>query len=174
MPDKPDLHSMYGICCVGRKTGDNIPVHATTYLDWEENVITVVSGACDTVMPAEVCNDINIEDCQAIREGVVCDTADGDVHLPNLGQRRCPMMTLGVKGSRKVLFQGGDIHKPLLSVSNVCGAGFECRSGNAGCVLWDLNTKDQIPIIRRNNLYTMRPWVKHDRPAGFPGRIDDR
>ena len=132
----------------------------TSYKAWHELEITVDSGACDTVMPEEMCKGIRVEESPASREGVVYEAAGGDTEIPNLGQRKCWMMTLGAKSARRITFQVADIHKPLLSVSNVCDAGFECRLGKGGGILRDLKTGDEIPILRRNNLYVIRAWVK--------------
>ena len=120
------------------------------------------SGACDTVMPEELCKGIKVEDSAASKEGVVYETAGGDQEIPNLGQRKCLLMTLGAKQPRRITCQVADIHKPLLSVSNVCGAGFECRSGKAGGVLRYLQTGEDIPIERRN-LCIIKACVKADR-----------
>ena len=137
-------------------------LNSTSYKGWEEVEITVDSGACDTVMPESTCKGIEIEESKASPEGVVYEAAGGDSELPNLGQRRCLLMTLGAQNARKITFQVADIHKPLLSVSRVADAGFECRLGKYGGVLMDLQNGESIPITRRHNLYMLKAWVNAD------------
>ena len=120
------------------------------------------SGACDTVMPTNLCPNIKLEESQAKRDGVVYEAAGGDQDLPNLGEKRCVLMTLGAKKAKKIVFQIADRHKPLLSVSRVTDAGYECRLGKNGGALIDLTSGEQIPIMRRNNLYILKAWVKSD------------
>ena len=93
---------------------------------------------------------------------MVYEAAGGEADIPNLWQKRCMLMTLGAKAAKKIVFQVADIHKPLLSVSRVTDAGYECRLGKHGGALVDLQSGEQIPITRRNNLYILRAWVRPD------------
>jgi hypothetical protein len=65
--------------------------------EWAEIEITVDSGACVTVMPRSLCEGISILQNRLSREGVEYEVANG-AHIPNLGERRFEMMTLGGQG----------------------------------------------------------------------------
>ena len=119
------------------------------------------SGACDTVMPVEACAGIQVNESQAQREGVIYEAAGGD-DLPNLGERKCLLMTLGAKDPNRIVVQVADIHKPMLSVSRAADAGYECRLGRFGGALIDLRTGEEIPIMRKHHLYVFKAWVRAD------------
>lgn len=42
------------------------------------------------------------------------EVADGG-EIPNLGERKCLMLTPGCHFPKKIIFQVADVHKPLLS-----------------------------------------------------------
>ena len=86
--------------------------------EWIEIEITVDSGACVTVMPRALCPGISILQNRLSREGVEYEVANG-AHIPNLGERRCEMMTIGSAVGKRITFQVADVHKPLLSVTAV-------------------------------------------------------
>ena len=81
------------------------------------------------------------------------------------------MMTVGATRPNKISFQVADVHKPLLSITRVADAGFECHLNGKGGFLLDVHTGEQIPISRRGNLYTMKAWVKDDaKQQGVAGQ----
>ena len=70
------------------------------------------------------------------------------------------MMTVGSNTAKKITFQFADAHKPLLSISRVADLGFDCMVGKHGEMLVDTVTGERIPLIRRDNLYVMKAWVR--------------
>ena len=55
-----------------------------------------------------------------------------------------------------------DVHKPLLSITCSADMGFDCYRGQFGGHLEDTNTGERIPLHRKDNLYTMRTWVRKE------------
>ena len=128
---------------------------------WQEIEITVDSGACETVMPMSLCQGISVLASKQYLEGVEYEVANGAT-IPNLGERRCLMMTQGSQTCKKICFQIADVHKPLLSISKVADLGFDCLLGKNGGYLIDTLTGEKIPLDRRDNLYVLKAWVKQD------------
>ena len=78
--------------------------------DWVEIEITVDSGACETVMPPSLCSGISI--LQSVcSHGAEHEVANGET-IPNLGERRCHMMTPGSTAANEIVIQVADVHKP--------------------------------------------------------------
>ena len=75
------------------------------------------------------------------------------------------MMTNGSGVPRTSSFQVADVHKRLLSISRLADHGFTCFLGKDGGHLEDTVSGERIPLIRRNNLYVMKAWVRHE--SGF-------
>ena len=132
--------------------------------EWVEIEVTVDSGACETVMPADICKAIAIMKSME-SDGAEYEVANGEC-IPNLGERRCLLMTVGSKEPKKIVFQVADVHKPLLSISRCADMGFDCHLGKTGGYLEDTVTGERIPLARKDNLYTMRAWIRRDPDAG--------
>ena len=137
--------------------------------EWTEIEITVDSGACDTVMPAKLCSHISIMSTPTSRSGYEYEVANG-AGLPNLGERRCVMMTENSPTAKQIAFQCADVHKALLSVTKCSDMGYECVLGKLGGELRDVITGDRIPIHRRENLYYIRAWIREDPGLPFGRR----
>ena len=97
--------------------------------------------------------------------------ANGET-IPNLGERRCQLMTLGSNSAKKIVFQVADVHKPLLSISRCADMGFRCHLGKEGGFMEDTITGEQIPLHRRDNLYVMKAWVRSDSGPPVPPNIN--
>ena len=123
--------------------------------EWMEIEITIDSGACDTVMPDNMCPHISLLSSDSSRAGLEYEVANGE-GLPNLGEKKCLMMTEDSDMMKRVIFQCADVHKALLSVSRVADLGYECVLGKSGGQLRDVVTGDVVPLHRRENLYVMR------------------
>ena len=135
--------------------------------EWVEIEITIDSGACDTVMPENMCPHISLLASESSRAGLEYEVANGE-GLPNLGEKKCLMMTEDSNIMKRVIFQCADVHKALLSVSRVADLGYECVLGKNGGQFRDVVTGDVVPLHRRGNLYVMRAWVKQDT-SSTPG-----
>ena len=129
--------------------------------------VTADSGACATVMPASICRNIAIVPRQSVNKGVEYEVASGET-IPNLGERRCLLMTLGSAVPKRIVFQVADVHKPLLSVTCCADMGFNCYLGKFGGHLEDTKTGERISLQRKDNLYTMRAWVRKDTDNPLP------
>ena len=112
-------------------------------------------------MPRSLCEGISILQNRLSREGSQYEVANG-AHIPNLGERRCEMMTTGSNRSKRIVFQVADVHKPLLSISGCADMGFDCYLGDKGGQLVDRMSGESIPLERRENLYVMRAWIRQD------------
>ena len=139
-----------------KRSGQLSSIPAAT---WREIEITVDSGACDTVIPTDECKEITIHESKQSKAGMEYEVANGEV-LPNLGERRCLMMTENSTTPKIIAFQVADVHKALLSVTRAADMGYQCVLGKTGGWLQDEEMTERIPIIRKGNLYVMRVWVK--------------
>ena len=90
---------------------------------WERVVLTVDSGASDTIIPPSVA--CNIPLTQSIKTGIECEVANGGV-IVNLGERHAKVITTR-DGTVPLLmsFQVVQVHKPLLAVSRLIEAGHD-------------------------------------------------
>ena len=140
------------------KVNDNA-ISSIPEATWRELEVTVDSGACDTVLPTEECKEIRLHESEQSRKGLEYEVANGET-IPNLGERRCIMMTENSSTPKRIAFQVADVHKALLSVTRAADMGYECVLGKAGGYLRDSMSSEKIPIQRKGNLYVMRVWVK--------------
>ena len=62
--------------------------------EWTQITVTVDSGACVSVMPVGICEGISILENEWSRGGAEYEVANGAT-IPNLGERRCEVMTVG-------------------------------------------------------------------------------
>ena len=138
--------------------------------EWISVEVTVDSGACVTVMPAGLCTGIPIIDNFFSKSGVEYEVANGE-SIPNLGERRCEVMTVGSLVPKSIVFQIVDVHKPLLSITACSDMGYDCYLGKEGGSLRDRITGETIPLDRQGSLYTLKMWVRQDQghkpEAGF-------
>ena len=75
--------------------------------------MTVDSGACVLVMPVGICEGIDIAENDFSRHGAEYEVANGAT-IPNLGERKCEVMTVGSLQAKRITFQFADVHKLLL------------------------------------------------------------
>ena len=132
--------------------------------EWIELEVTVDSGACISVMPIGSCEGIDIIENELSRNGAEYEVANGAT-IPNLGERRCEVMTVGSLQPKRITFQVADVHKPLLSISGCADMGFDCFLGQHGGQLRDRITGELIPLERHGSLYTVRMWIRQDPSA---------
>ena len=133
--------------------------------EWTMIEVAVDSGACDTVMPLSSCSSIPTVSSNQSKAGMSYEVADGNKN-PNLGERKCLMLTPGCHFPKKIIFQVADVHKPLLSVTRAADAGFDCLLGKEGGCLIPQAGGERVPIRRKGNLYVMTCWVRAE-PTGF-------
>ena len=81
------------------------------------------------------------------------------------------MWTEGTSSSKSIAMQVADVHKALLSLSRCADMGFESRFGSHFGCLYDTQTGEVIPLLRRGNLYVLRAWIRAAPALPF-GRQD--
>ena len=112
-------------------------------------------------MPRSLCDGIRILQKRLSRDYVQYEVVNG-AHIPNLGERRCEMMTIGSNKSKRIVFQVADVHKPLLSISGCAGMGFDSYLGDKRGQLVGRMSGERIHLECRENFYVMRAWIRQD------------
>ena len=144
----------------------------STANEWQEVELTADTGACDTVIPRNMCSTIPIVPSPQSERGMEYEVATGEA-IPNLGERRCEMWTEGAAAPKAISMQVADVHKALLSLSRCADMGFESRFGSAfGCLI-DTQSGEVIPLQRKGNLYVLKAWIRA-APASPFGRPDGK
>jgi len=134
-------------------------LNAVSPTEWVLIDVIADSGACETVMPKNLCSNITLRESEASKAGVEYEVASGKA-VPNLGERHCEIFCEGAGSSMMMHFQVADIHRPLLSLSRAADQGFKSHLDWYGGYLEDTKTGETIPIQRRGNLYIMQIWVR--------------
>ena len=91
-------------------------VSSTERKGWQEIEVTFDSGATDPVMPLRMCEGISIQPSPQSLRGAEYEVANGET-IPNVGERRCEVMTAGIRIPKLMHFQICDVNKALLSAS---------------------------------------------------------
>ena len=141
-----------GICAVQRPD------------EWIELEVTVASGASISVMPIATYEGIDVIENELSRNGAEYEVANGAA-IPNLGERRCEVTTVGSLQPKRITYQVADVHKSQLSISSCADMGFDFFLGENGGQLRDRVTGELIPLERQGSLYTVRMWVRQDPNA---------
>jgi hypothetical protein len=130
---------------------------------WERVVLTVDSGASDTVLPPSVARNVPL--LHSNKVGIEYEVANGGV-VTNLGEKKAEMkLKESDEGSMFMSFQVVEVHKPLLAVSRLVEAGHEVRFNKDDPHIL-LSTGVKVPM--RNNLgtYEIEVWILN---PGFTG-----
>ena len=131
----------------------------TPQQEWYEVELTADTGACDTVIPKDMCPGIPILPSYQSLNKMEYEVASGE-SIPNLGERRCETWTEGAEHPKAISMQVADVHKALLSLSRCADMGFESRFGSAfGCLI-DTMTGEVVPLQRKGNLYVLKAWIR--------------
>ena len=85
--------------------------------------------------------------------------------IPNLGERKCEVATVGILQAKRITFHVADVQKPLLSISGCADMDFDCFFGQHGGKLRDRVTGELIPLQRHGSLYTVRMWARQEPTA---------
>ena len=130
---------------------------------WERLVLTVDSGASDTVIPPSVA--CNLPLLHSPRVGIEYEVANGGV-LVNMGERQgkvimsrdsdCPFL---------MSFQVVKVHKPLLAVSRLVAAGHEVHFDKENPHIL-LSTGEKLPMLCNGGTYEVEIWIEN--PPGRP------
>ena len=126
--------------------------------EWERVVLTVDSGASDTVIPPSVARHLPLINSDKV--GIEYEVANGGV-VVNLGERRAEVSTkMGHANTFLMSFQVVDVHKPLLAVSKLVAAGHK--------VIFDkdephilLSTGEKVHMRCSGGTYEIEVWIKN-------------
>ena len=130
---------------------------------WQTIVITVDSGATDSVAPTSSASNVPIVESMSSKVGATYAVANGEI-IHNLGQKDCVLADEGIS-PQFLSFQVCDVHKPSLSVSKLNAAGKAMLFHPAWSYIEDLKTGERINLVCNDGLYELHCWV---RPAqGF-------
>ena len=126
--------------------------------EWEEIVMTVDSGASETVAPPDVASGIPITDSPASLRGAMYEVANGEV-ITNKGEKRCVIQC--EEGTAKLMnIQVCDVHKPLLAVSKLCDSGHAVVFHPTWSYIEHLATGERTTLDKKDGVYELRAWVK--------------
>ena len=137
---------------------------ASVVPQWERVILTVDSGASDTVLPPSIASNVPLT--HTSRVGCEYEVANGGV-VVNLGERKAEMkLKEHDVGSMLMSFQVVDVHKPLLAVSRLVESGHEVRfSKKDPHILLSSGTK--IPMKNNLGTYEIEVWILN---PGFAGQ----
>ena len=127
--------------------------------EWERIVLTVDSGASDTVIPPHVAKSLPLLDSSKV--GIEYEVANGGI-VQNLGERRGEVkLSENAVKSFIMSFQVVEkVHKPLLAVSRLVEAGHEVSFNKANPRIV-LSNGDVVPMICRGGTYEIDIWIKN-------------
>ena len=130
---------------------------------WERLVLTVDSGASDTVIPPSVA--CNLPLLHSPRVGIEYEVANGGV-LTNLGERQGKViMSRDSDAPFLMSFQVVKVHKPLLAVSRLVAAGHEVHFDKENPHIL-LSTGQKPPMLCNGGTYEVEIWIEN--PPGKP------
>ena len=131
-------------------------------------VITMDSGATDSVAPASSATNVPMVESVGSKAGATYEVANGEI-IHNFGQKDC---VLAAEGSSPQLlsFQVCDVHKPLLSVSKLNAAGKAVLFHPAWSYIEDLKTGERINLVCNECLYELHCWVRPEQGFARHGR----
>ena len=154
------------MCCLTER--EKSELHVIRPGEWTLIDVIADSGACETVMPASMCQGISLVESAGSKAKVEYEVASGK-SVKNLGERHCEVYCEGASSSMLMHFQVADIHRPLLSLSKAADQGFRSYLDSYGGWLEDTTTGEVIPIQRRGNLYILQIWVRGASQNSSPG-----
>ena len=129
------------------------------------------SGASESVAPPTMCPQFDIKPSPGSIIGQNYVSASNGV-MYNVGEQILPVVTSTGKESAVKYQMVDKVTRPLNSVSEICDAGGPRGQhvifGRSGGVILNLDTGDQTPFGRTENIYTLDMWVKPQ--TGFTRR----
>ena len=125
--------------------------------EWERIVLTVDSGASDTVVPPHVARNLPL--LPSPKVDIEYEVATGGV-VVNLGEQRGEIKTRDGGPCFLMSLQVVEVHKPLLAVSKLVEAGHQ--------VLFDqknphilLSTGEKLPMMLIGGTYDVELWLRN-------------
>ena len=128
-------------------------------------VLTVDSGAAETVIPHMLVGSHPIVETDASRSGLNYASATGDPIL-NLGEQKLPLLTQ--EGSlRAMTFQAALADRPLGSVKRMCNSGHTVVFDEDGSYVPNKLTGEANWMRKENGNYIMDLWVMPNNGQSF-------
>ena len=126
--------------------------------EWERIVLTVDSGASETVVPPHIARNLPL--LPSPKVGTEYEVANGGV-VVNLGQRDGEIkLAENAKASFLMSFQVVEVHKPLLAVSRLVEAGHRVIFDKSDPHIM-LNNGERMPMQCRGGTYEIEIWIKN-------------
>ena len=136
---------------------------ASAVPQWERVILTVDSGASDTVLPPSVARNIPL--LHSDKVGIEYEVANGGVVI-NLGEKRAEMKLKENDATSMLMsFQVVEVHKPLLAVSRLVEAGHEVNFKKQDPHIL-LSTGAKVPMRCNTGTYEVEVWILN---PGFTG-----
>ena len=138
--------------------------------DWEDMdvEVTLDSGCCKHVLPAESIQGYPIEDSPGSRRGANFIVGNGEL-VPNEGQAHLNLVAElegGEHQSVKSTFQVADLTRPLMSVSQICAQGHKCVFEGEQALVIAQDGETICRFRREGGLYVAKMKLKP--PTPFP------
>ena len=113
-----------------------------------------------SIMSDNIREGISILENALSHSGAEYEVANGAT-IPNLGERRCEVMTVGSIQAKHIVLRVAGVHKPLLSISCCADMGFDCFLGREGGSLRDRFTGALI-LLERHGMHVVKMKVRQD------------
>ena len=136
---------------------------------WQKLIITIDSGASESVAPASAAGNVPLVDSPGSRSGVTYEVANGQT-IDNLGQKNCIVMARGGSSEQLLSFQICEVHKPLLSVSKLLTVGKRVIFDDQWSYIEDKVTGERLTLIPKDGLFELHCWVRPEQDFPRQGR----
>ena len=124
--------------------------------EWERLILTVDSGASDTVVPPSVCSLAPLHMTNKV--GIEYEVANGAV-IENLGERGVQMKDQKSGKLLKIAFQVVDVHKPLLSVSKIIERGHKVLFSKEESYI-ELTSGEKLHLQSKDGVFELEVLVR--------------
>ena len=130
---------------------------------WTKMILTLDSGACESVLPSGSISRIPLRESKGSKEGLTYVVANGE-EIPNEGEKR--MMAWGQDNVlRSLTMQAAQVNKPLLAVRKVTQGGNRVVMDENRSYIQDKKTGTIVPVHHRDGVYHVVLWVKDAEEA---------
>ena len=136
---------------------------------WQQLIITVDSGASESVAPGSAATNVPVEESLGSRSGVTYEVANGEI-IDNQGQKNCVIKARGGSTEQLLAFQVCEVHKPLLSVSKLLSVGKAVVFHPDWSYIEDLVTGEKIDLVQKDGLFELHCWVRPEQSFRRQGR----
>ena len=142
--------------------------------DWQdvEIEVTLDSGCCRHVLPAESAPGYLIQDSPGSRRGANFVVGNGQ-RVPNEGQVCLNLEAhtdSDANQSVQSVFQVADLTRPLMSVSQICEQGHKCVFDKDHALVVSAQGETLVRFEKRSGLYVATMTLKAPSPFGRPAR----